>query len=114
MGCVVREGFPEDMPLHGALKAGKREPDGCSEECPGKRNCPGPGSQCGAEPGVFGELKPDPGGWCRAKASATPVKPGEVMGGRGQVRLGRVDVARSLHFLPEASSCWRLLSREMS
>lgn len=123
MDCVVREGFPEEVPLHGALKAGKREPHGWSEECPGKRTCPGPGPQRGAEPGVFGELKADPGGWCRVKASTPPVRPGEVAdrvgrgvgaGGGGQVRLGCVDVARSLHFLPEASSCWRLLSREMS
>ena len=33
---------------------------------------------------------------------------------KSSLRLGRVDVATSLHFLPEASSCWRLLSRDMS
>ena len=35
-------------------------------------------------------------------------------GGRGQVGLRPVDGARSLHFLPEVSSCWGLLSRQMS
>ena len=74
----------------------------------------GQGPSVGLSRGCLGEPKPDPGCWCGAKASATPIKPGEVMGGRGQVRLGRVDVATSLHFLPEASSCWRLLSRDTS
>lgn len=53
----------------------------------GRRNCPVPGSQHGDELGVFGELKADPGGWCRVRVSGsvTPVKPGEVTreGGSG-------------------------------
>lgn len=114
MDCVVREGFPEEVALRGALKVGKRELHGPSEECRGRRNCPGPGSQPGAEPGVFRELKADPGRWCRVKAIAAPVKPVEVAEGGGQVRLCPVDLARSLHFLSEASSCLRLLSRQMS
>ena len=75
MDCVVREGFPEEVALRGALKVGKREPHGRSEV-----SCPGPGSQPGAEPGVFRELKADPGRWCRVKASLAPVKPAEVTG----------------------------------
>lgn len=40
MGCVVREGFSEEVALRGALKVGKREPDGRSEECPGQEELP--------------------------------------------------------------------------
>lgn len=46
----------------------------------GKRTCPGPGLAMGAEPGVFGELKADPGGWCRVGEYTTS----QAWRGRGQ------------------------------
>lgn len=88
MGCVVREGFPEDMPLHRALKAGKREPDGCSEECPGKRNCPGPGSQRGAEPGVFGGTETRPRLLVRGEGKCDTNQAWRGHGGQGPGQAG--------------------------
>ena len=109
MDCVVREGFPEEVALRGALKVGKREPHGRSEV-----SCPGPGSQPGAEPGVFSGTESGPRPLVQGEGEFGPSQACGGHAGRGQVRLRPVHVARNLHFLPEVSSCRGLLSRQMS
>lgn len=49
---VVREGFPEEVALSRALKAGKRKLLRLLEECPRQKEPPVPQSKCGDELGL--------------------------------------------------------------